>query len=787
MDISIIVPCYNAIGKIESCIASLENIEYPASKFEVIFIDDCSKDNTFHYLNELAKKHSNWKVLQMPKNSGSPSEPRNMGISEAKGEYVFFLDCDDEILNDTLKEHFNIAKHKNADIVRGYLLVDDGSKQFPANRIQENLNGLDKRAMIELLIRKQSTTVPSLIKRSLLEKYKIKWNSDLRMGEDTVYLSDVLSVANNIIYIDHPTFIYNKQMNEEASSTQVYGSRELHNHLAVWSMTQEILAKQGVYYYSIRLQVGLQTAIQSMITYNCFDISENDFGALANFININKQLITTFNYNERIKSVLNEIYGYNYIGFLNSIKQRMVISGYDLKFIKPVLPALSQYYQICIDEWQGHNVHDERHSEECLKWAEIIFCEWMLGNAVWYSQRVREHQKLFVRMHRFELTTPWFKQINFTKVNRVFAVSLYFFEKLVEYTKISRSQACLLPNYLDSNNYAKSMNKDKLYNLGIIGILPSRKGYLNALKILKRLVAKSDKYRLFVYGKMPEDLSWIKNNSEEMAYFDLCNRYIKENDLNNHVVIKGWVDVKTELKDIGFVLSTSEKDELFESFHIAPADGFSAGNQGVLLDWNGVEYIYPEKYIFHSVEAIAQHIHFQRNLKKFIAYNQEGLNLVQQRYSVDSFVSQLRKQIRLSAVLFPSAPAPREEETVNRKSLVEIGNCKLTAEGVVIDLPKEAQSNCKLILEYSLQLSPNTKVNAVLVALKSNNTEPVAGFKPSDLKEIGLYKYLDTTVNGQSHFLEITLSKNNLVKQLRFILWQKDADIKLTNISLIKI
>lgn len=331
------------------------------------------------------------------------------------------------------------------------------------------------------------------------------------------------------------------------------------------------------------------------------------------------------------------------------------------------------------------------------------------------------------------------------------------------------------------------MNKDKLYNLGIIGILPSRKGYLNALKILKRLVAKSDKYRLFVYGKMPEDLSWIKNNSEEMAYFDLCNRYIEENDLNNHVVIKGWVDVKTELKDIGFVLSTSEKDELFESFHIAPADGFSAGNQGVLLDWNGVEYIYPEKYIFHSVEAIAQHIHFQRNLKKFIAYNQEGLNLVQQRYSVDSFVSQLRKQIRLSAVLFPSAPAPREEETVNRKSLVEIGNCKLTAEGVVIDLPKEAQSNCKLILEYSLQLSPNTKVNAVLVALKSNNTEPVAGFKPSDLKEIGLYKYLDTTVNGQSHFLEITLSKNNLVKQLRFILWQKDADIKLTNISLIKI
>ena len=420
MDISIIIPCYNAIGKIEACIASLEKIDYPTSQFEVIFIDDCSKDNTFQYLTELTKKHSNWKVLQMPQNSGSPSEPRNKGVLEAKGEYVFFLDCDDEILNDTLKEHFKLAKTKKADIVRGYLLVDDGNKRFPANKIQEDLNGLDKREMIEIIIRKQSTTVPSLIKRSLLEKYKIKWNSALRMGEDTVYLSDVLSVANTILYIDHPTFIYNKKINEEASSTQTYGSRELKNHLIVWQTAQDKLAKQKIDYYNIRLQVGLQTAIQSMIAYNKFDISENDFIALADFIHKNKGLITTFNYNERIKSVLDEIYERDYIGFLNSIKQRMVIAGYDLKFIKPILPKLEQYYQIRIDEWQGHNAHNEKHSEKCLKWAEIIFCEWMLGNAIWYSHRVKEHQKLFIRMHRFELTTQWFKQIDFTKVKIVF-------------------------------------------------------------------------------------------------------------------------------------------------------------------------------------------------------------------------------------------------------------------------------------------------------------------------------------------------------------------------------
>ena len=47
MDISIIIPCYNAIGKIEACIASLKKIDYQNSKYEIIFIDDCSQDNTF--------------------------------------------------------------------------------------------------------------------------------------------------------------------------------------------------------------------------------------------------------------------------------------------------------------------------------------------------------------------------------------------------------------------------------------------------------------------------------------------------------------------------------------------------------------------------------------------------------------------------------------------------------------------------------------------------------------------------------------------------------------------
>ena len=786
MDISIIIPCYNAIGKIEACIASLKKIDYQNSKYEIIFIDDCSQDNTFQYLTQLSKENQNWSVLQTKENTGSPSEPRNIGTSAAKGEYIFFLDCDDEIYSDTLNIHFKTAKSKNADIVRGYLTIDNGNEQLPANRIFDSLENLSKEEKIKIILGKQSTTVPSLIKRSLLNKNNISWHSDLRMGEDTIFLIEVLAAAKNIIYIDHPTFIYNKKINAEASSTQSYGSRELNNHLAVWTTAQERLSKIGINYYNIRLQVGLQTAIQAMINYNKFDITENDFKKLSTFIIDNKKIIEKFNYSQRIKQILETIYNKNYHNFLEQIKMRLVIAGYDLKFIKTAIPALKEYYQIQIDEWTGHNTHNEQQSEECLKWADIVFCEWMLGNAVWYSHRIKNNQKLFIRMHRFELRTPWFNQIDFTKVNRVFAVSLYFFEKLVEYTKIPRSLAALLPNYLDSKNYETSNKKEKLFNIGIIGILPSRKGYLNTLKILKALVNKNKKYKLYVYGKMPEDLSWVKNDKKEMSYFEECNKFITENNLQSHVIIKGWVDIRKELKNIGFILSTSHNEEIPESFHIAPSDSFSAGNQGVLLNWNGVEYIYPEKYIFGSIEEITNHILHQNTLNKFDKYNQDGIKLIAERYSLSNFITNLRKQMKLSEIRFSSAPSPKNQEETTTKLIYEIKDAELTYKGINLPLPKEARSNCKLMLEYSLSCSENTKTNAALISISSNDNN-IPGFKPSDVKELGVYKYLNTSVDNNTFYTEIPLTKENHIEEIKLVLWQKDAKIKILSAKLFAI
>ena len=795
IDISIIVPCFNAIGKIEACVKSLLEIDFPVDRYEVLFVDDCSTDETYSYLKKQGSLNSNWRIFRLDVNSGSPSAPRNKGVSAAKGKYVFFLDCDDEIFSDTLRTYFAKAEEENADIIRGYLITDDGKKRASANKIlSDKFNYLSKKEKIEKIIKLQSTTVPSFIRRELLIENNIEWDVSLRMGEDTVYLISVLVLSNNIIYLDHPTFIYNKKVNVEASSTQSYGARELRNHLKVWQIAQEKLSLLDINYYKIRLQVGLQTSIQSMIQYNRFDISTEDFLALFSFVMENKKIIEQFDYNKRIKEVLEHIYNNNYDGFIQAIKQRLVIAGYDLKFILIMIPSLENFYQVKIDEWTGHNSHDETKSLFLLEWADIVFCEWMLGNAVWYSNRVKAHQKLFIRMHRFELTTQWFTQIDFRRVNRVFAVSVYFFEKLIEYTRIPRSMACLLPNYVDSDNYQRSDNSKKLFNIGIIGILPSRKGYLNALHILKKLVDKDKRYNLSVYGKMPQDLTWVKNDPSEMKYFNKCEEFITKNGLQSNIEIKGWVDVKTELKDIGFVLSTSENEEIPESFHLAPADGFSAGNQGLLLQWNGVEYIYPSNYIFGDITQMVNHILTQTDLFTFKQFNEDGLCLIKERYSLINVVSQLIKHIKLSdknysdCLNFQAISPSKVNKGKQDKSVVitHLKNKSISNDMIEIDLADEFQSHYKINITYNLTLPINTKVNSALVSLRTN-ADTVKGFNISTSPEVGIYKYLETVTNGCDHVIELEVPKGKSLTSIVFKQWNKDVNIFFNYLKIVAI
>lgn len=653
--VSIIIPSYNASSKIGKCLTSLENIDFPKDHYEVIFVDDCSKDNTYSFLKETCKDKSNWHVYQLDMNSGSPSKPRNEGVRKAKGDYIFYLDCDDEILSDTLTVHYEHAKKTHACIVRGCLIADNGKQQKVMNVISNWDSSLSTKNKIELLISKQSTTAPQLIKRALLIENNINWPEDIRMGEDTIFLANVLSHAKNVEYVNHKTFIYNKMPTLTLSTTQSYGDKDLKDHLYGWRFVQKKLDKVGVNYANLRLVVGLQNVLKSLIFKNRHDIAFDTFNSFSNFIKEYYSVIKSFKLPARYSEIVQSIYNGEFEKFKSLCRPRMLIAGHDLKFILPIEEKLSKYFDIRYDKWISHTEHNEDQSLNLLDWAEIIWCEWMLGNSVWYSKHKKNQQKLVIRMHRQELATNYADNIDFNNVDLVFAVSVLFFERLMEkFPNIPRHKVRLLSNYIDVNSYKNEWSEGRPYNLAMIGILPAKKNFKTALNILKKLREKDNRYKLFVYGKKAEDLAWLMRNEEEKKYFKSCSDFIAENDLKDVVEFKGHCDLRQALSDdkVGYVLSLSEsvKDlPGFESFHLAVADGYASGGISLIKRWAGCEYIFPDYMILDSIDEIMDTIMKlnKRGNKAFIDLSNTGQDFFKKSYSEDIFLKKIVHEISL--------------------------------------------------------------------------------------------------------------------------------------------
>lgn len=135
--VSVIVPVYNAEKYIKECLESL--INQSLQDIEIICIDDNSSDNSLLILNEYEHQDGRIKVIRNKKNIGA-AESRNIGLFNAKGKYIQFVDADDYIEKTALEELFSIAEMKNADMC--YLGMQfDVSKNTDLSMLQSSIAG----------------------------------------------------------------------------------------------------------------------------------------------------------------------------------------------------------------------------------------------------------------------------------------------------------------------------------------------------------------------------------------------------------------------------------------------------------------------------------------------------------------------------------------------------------------------------------------------------------------------------------------------------------------------
>lgn len=115
MQLSIIIPIYNTEKYLERCVTSLFDQHLPYDSFEIILINDGSTDGSLSICNQLAKKHQNIRVFQQ-KNRGQ-SAARNVGLKNAVGKYVYFIDSDDYLNSGYLGSLLKIIEKDDLDFL----------------------------------------------------------------------------------------------------------------------------------------------------------------------------------------------------------------------------------------------------------------------------------------------------------------------------------------------------------------------------------------------------------------------------------------------------------------------------------------------------------------------------------------------------------------------------------------------------------------------------------------------------------------------------------------------
>ncbi|HJY56652.1 MAG TPA: glycosyltransferase family 1 protein, partial [Streptosporangiaceae bacterium] len=286
-------------------------------------------------------------------------------------------------------------------------------------------------------------------------------------------------------------------------------------------------------------------------------------------------------------------------------KLKVVVAGHDLKFFTPLLDylRLQPNLEVRLDQWAALGKHDADVSRELAGWADVVVCEWCGPNAVWYSKHKRRGSRLLVRLHRFELASPYPAQVKIGAVSQVVCVSRHYARVTREQTGWPEAKVVTVPNAIDVAQLDRPKLDGARFHLGLVGIVPSRKRMDLALEVLEELRREDDRYLLFIKSGMPWEHWWVWQNPAEREHYAAALRRVQRSPLLRGAVVfdDAGPDVPAWLRRVGFMLSTSDD----ESFHVAPAEGMASRAVPVLRHWPGAETIYDTRWIHRGPAEMA--------------------------------------------------------------------------------------------------------------------------------------------------------------------------------------
>ena len=244
--ISIVIPVYNMEKYLRECLESVCNQTF--NNIEIIIVNDGSIDNSKIIIEEYLEKDS--RIVFIDKENTGLSDSRNIGLKNARGKYILFLDSDDYLNKNCCKTLYNEMEQENIDLLRlNYNIIykDEfikknisykkmGKKIF---RLNEYIKNMNKKNLYNFNVWSY------LFKKEIIENNCIKFDKELHIGEDDIFTIEYLNYCQKIKVLDKNLYFYRIR---EGSSTNTASLLKIRNLILVLEKMKKVLINTNISY-----------------------------------------------------------------------------------------------------------------------------------------------------------------------------------------------------------------------------------------------------------------------------------------------------------------------------------------------------------------------------------------------------------------------------------------------------------------------------------------------------------------------------------------------------------
>lgn len=240
MFLSLIVPVYNAEKYLPECLDSLLRQDLPRDAYEILCVNDGSKDGSLAVLQDYQTRYPNVRVID--KENGGVTTARNAGLEAARGDFIWFIDADDLIRENILAQLETMVPETGCD------RIVFGAYEFTDTLTQEELEQSRKRQLVTNTSWYDAVVWRSLLRREFLQQHDLYFRyPELTHGEDGLFMYEVTLADPVTVATEEVFYLYRVHSGSADTSVSIDSlRRKLRSHIRITRILQEHYLAQEV-------------------------------------------------------------------------------------------------------------------------------------------------------------------------------------------------------------------------------------------------------------------------------------------------------------------------------------------------------------------------------------------------------------------------------------------------------------------------------------------------------------------------------------------------------------